>query len=182
MDDPLLTTRPPGERLSTRIIVDSQARLSLDSQLVRTARQQPVLLAVSSDVDARRRAGFERAGCEVVCCRGASHGERLRALLLELGKRRMTNVLVEGGAMLLGQFFDLALVDEVLVIVAPKLVGGQLAPSPLAGRGLEKMPELPSLADPRIEVIEQDVHIRGRIVRRQISEPDGATRPPEYRA
>lgn len=162
-DDPLLTSRPPGKRLATRIIVDSQAQISLESQLVRTASQQPVLLAVSATADERRRAALAQTGCDVLRCSGTSHDERLRELLLALGKRRMTNILVEGGAELLGSLFDLELVDEVHVFVAPKLVGGQAAPSPVAGRGLAKIPELPSLLNPQVALLAQDVHISGRI-------------------
>ncbi len=163
-DDPLLTARPPGERRATRIVVDSSARLSPQSQLVRTAREQPVLIAVSPHADPRRCEALEQAGCETLCCRGSSSGERLRELLTELGNRQMTNVLVEGGGELLGSLFDLGFVDEVHLFVAPKLIGGRAAPTPVAGEGLAQVPEMPSLHDPRIEVLGRDVYIRGRLV------------------
>jgi diaminohydroxyphosphoribosylaminopyrimidine deaminase/5-amino-6-(5-phosphoribosylamino)uracil reductase len=80
-----------------------------------------------------------------------------------LGRRQVTNLLVEGGGQLLGSFFDLQSVDEVAVFVAPKIVGGQTAPGPVAGRGQEFMPELPSLVHPHIELLDQDIYIRGRL-------------------
>ena len=95
--------------------------------------QQPVLIAVSDQADPQRCQCLEQAGCELLTCSGASPADRLRELLLELGRRQMTNVLVEGGGKLLGSLFDAGLVDEVHVFVAPKLVGGQAAPTPLAG-------------------------------------------------
>ena len=88
---------------------------------------------------------------------------RLQELLAELGKRRLTNLLVEGGSQVLGTLFDLDCVDEVHVFVAPKLVGGQRAPSPVAGVGHAQIPELASLYSPRIEVLEGDVYITGRL-------------------
>lgn len=165
MDDPLLTVRPPTTRVPTRIVMDSRASLSLESRLVRTAREHPLLVAVASDAEARRRVDLEHAGCEVLSCCGVTHGERLRELLLALGERRMTNVLVEGGGTLLGTCFDVGVVDEVHVFVAPKLVGGRAAPTPVAGTGLAEMPELSSLREPRIEVLEQDVYVSGQVVR-----------------
>ena len=68
--------------------------------------------------------------------------ERLRGLLSELGKRRMTNVLVEGGSNCWGVCWIWTLIDEVHVFVAPKLVGGQAAASPLAGIGRAEIPDL----------------------------------------
>jgi diaminohydroxyphosphoribosylaminopyrimidine deaminase/5-amino-6-(5-phosphoribosylamino)uracil reductase len=61
------------------------------------------------------------------------------ALVGELGRRRMTNVLVEGGARLLGSFHDAALLDELHVFMAPRLLGGEAAPSPIAGIGLRDL-------------------------------------------
>ena len=61
------------------------------------------------------------------------------ALLDELGRRRMTNVLVEGGGTLLGSFFDTDAVDEVHVFIAPKIIGGHGALAPVMGQGIEKI-------------------------------------------
>ena len=139
-DDPLLTARPPGRAPRVRIVVDSRASLSLDSQLVRTARETPVLVAVMADASTTDCRRLQDAGCTVFCCAGNTPQERLESLLDELGKRRMTNVLVEGGGRLLGSLFDARLIDEVHVFIAPKLAGGESAPGPIAGQGVEKSP------------------------------------------
>jgi diaminohydroxyphosphoribosylaminopyrimidine deaminase/5-amino-6-(5-phosphoribosylamino)uracil reductase len=165
-DDPLLTARPPGPRVPTRIVVDSVASLSMDSQLVRTAREAPVLVAVSESSPQPKRRQLEQAGCEVLVCPGATHGERLEALLAELGRRRMTNVLVEGGAQLLGCLFDANQVDEVHAFIAPKLIGGETAPSPVAGQGRALMSQAIALDSPQVSTIGDDVYIRGRVSRR----------------
>jgi diaminohydroxyphosphoribosylaminopyrimidine deaminase/5-amino-6-(5-phosphoribosylamino)uracil reductase len=86
----------------------------------------------------------------------------LGALLAELGRRQFTNVLVEGGGRLLGSLVDAALVDEVHVFVSPKIVGGADAPSPVAGRGVERMPEAAGLDGLTIEPFGEDVYINGR--------------------
>ncbi len=102
VDDPLLTARPPGPRTAVRVVVDSRASLSSSSQLVRTAREVPVLVAAGPQAPAAERRRLEQAGCEVLVGRSESQSERLEELLGELGRRRMTNVLVEGGGLLLG--------------------------------------------------------------------------------
>jgi diaminohydroxyphosphoribosylaminopyrimidine deaminase/5-amino-6-(5-phosphoribosylamino)uracil reductase len=84
-----------------------------------------------------------------------------RALLEELGRREMTNVLLEGGGQLIGTFFDQQLVDECHVFVAPKIVGGSDSIGPLSGRGVELMAAAMRLIDPQIETIDGDIHIHG---------------------
>lgn len=172
-DDPLLTARPPGPRTPTRIVVDAQGKLGTDSQLAQTARETPVLLATTSAADASRLHTLEQLGVEVLHCEPADSSRRdkpggsqsvdLTALLAELGRRRMTNVLVEGGGALLGSFFDTELIDEVHVVIAPKLVGGSEAVTPVGGTGLDQVPELSQLDAPSITLLGDDVYVNGRI-------------------
>jgi diaminohydroxyphosphoribosylaminopyrimidine deaminase/5-amino-6-(5-phosphoribosylamino)uracil reductase len=164
-DDPLLTARPAGPRTATRIVLDSQAGLSSAGRLVATARDVPLIVATASQAPADHQERLRAAGCEVLVCQGATATERLDWLLTELGRRRMTNLLVEGGSQVLGSLFDLGQVDEVHAFIAPRLVGGHQAPSPLAGVGLERMAEALALASPTIEQRGPDVYVRGRIAR-----------------
>lgn len=165
LDDPRLTARPPGPRVATRLVVDTRASLSLKSQLVRAVRDAPVLLAVGEEAPADRCRALADLGVEIYRCAGAAHDERLGALLDELGRRRMTNVLVEGGGELLGTLRDLDEIDEVHVFLAPKLVGGAGAPSPLAGRGVEKIADAAGFETQRLEACGPDVYFVGRATR-----------------
>ncbi len=164
-DDPLLTARPPGPREATRIVLDSQASLSPDSQLVRTARETPVLVAVARWAPDDRCSRLEAAGCEVLELAGASHAERLLELLDELGRRRMTNLLVEGGGQLLGGLLDAREIDEAHVFLAATILGGAGAPSPIAGHGIERLGEALKLDETQSELLGNDLHIHGRITR-----------------
>jgi diaminohydroxyphosphoribosylaminopyrimidine deaminase/5-amino-6-(5-phosphoribosylamino)uracil reductase len=83
------------------------------------------------------------------------------ALLAELGKRRMTNVLVEGGAAVLGSFLDAAAIDEVHVFIAPRMAGGADALTPIGGRGVEKIAQALELAECHAERLDGDVYVRG---------------------
>jgi diaminohydroxyphosphoribosylaminopyrimidine deaminase/5-amino-6-(5-phosphoribosylamino)uracil reductase len=161
-DDPLLTARPPGARVATRIVVDSRASLSPHSQLVHTAKEAPVLVAASVGAPKEKIQLLSDAGCEIVVCEGQTHPQRLECLLDELGRRRMTNLLVEGGGRLLGILLDLGEIDEVHAFIAARLVGGAEAPSPIAGRGVAKIGEGPVIAEPHVELIDGDLHVHGR--------------------
>lgn len=169
LDNPLLTARPVSlsdfKRTPARVVVDAEASLALDSRLVQTAADVPLLVAVSERAAPDACVKLSAAGAEVVACRGDSHEARLAALLDELGRRRMTNVLVEGGGRLLGLLFDGGAVDEVHVFIAPKIAGGTAALSPVGGVGVERMADALRLADIAIEELEGDVYVHGRVGR-----------------
>ena len=161
-DDPLLTARPTASRLATRIVMDSLARLPVDSQLVRTASKIPVLVVATPEAPPDRCDFLRAAGVEVQIVNSDSEGHPdLAGVAHELGIRRMTNVLVEGGSQLLGAFFDAHLIDEIHAFIAPKLVGGAMAPTPFAGRGLDAIPDRPSLHEPEIELLDGDLYLHG---------------------
>lgn len=158
-DDPLLTPRPPGPRIPLRIVLDSQARLPLASHLVKTARETSVLVAVGTTAPADRVAALQEAGCQIWTAPEADRTIQLRSLLEELGSRRHTNLLVEGGPDVLRSFFGAELVDEVWTFIAPRIVGGDTQP----------LPPLPTFPDaPPIE-IEQIDHPGGDILLRGIT-------------
>jgi diaminohydroxyphosphoribosylaminopyrimidine deaminase/5-amino-6-(5-phosphoribosylamino)uracil reductase len=153
-DDPLLTARPPGPRVATRIVLDRHGSLPLDSLLVRTARQVPVLVVGLRPP--APSAALQAAGCEVL------EGDwAIPALLDALGQRRMTNVLVEGGAEVLGSFFDGAAVDEVWAFVAPRIIGS--GKSAVAGVGAARVAEAWCLSEWSTEIVGTDVLLKGRL-------------------
>ncbi|MEN6405764.1 MAG: bifunctional diaminohydroxyphosphoribosylaminopyrimidine deaminase/5-amino-6-(5-phosphoribosylamino)uracil reductase RibD [Thermoguttaceae bacterium] len=159
-DDPLLTARPPGPRVALRVVVDTKASLGSESQLVQTARETPLLVAVGSASAPADRSRLEKAGCEVFTCEGSTHAARLNALWDELGRRRLTNVLVEGGGRLLGQLIDSRDLDEVHVFVAPKLFG---AGTTIAGRGVAAVAESLRPSSPTIRQVGDDMYLYARL-------------------
>ena len=173
-DDPLLTTRPPGPRTATRIVLDSRARLPSGCNLLKSVAEGPVLVVVSPAARGEDVARLQAAGAEPLLLPaeaapdatqdGAAAGRiPLPALLAELGKRCFTNVLVEGGSELLGSFFDAGLIDEVHAFIAPKLLGGTAAKSPVGGVGLDAPSAFPQIDCPRIEFCGDDIYVHGRV-------------------
>jgi diaminohydroxyphosphoribosylaminopyrimidine deaminase/5-amino-6-(5-phosphoribosylamino)uracil reductase len=160
-DDPLLTARPPGPRTPARVVFDSGLRLPVESRLVRSAREAPVVAVTAEKVDPDRAVALETCGVEVLHLAGPGGRPGVMPLLAELGRRRFSNVLVEGGGTVLGSFVDARAIDEFHVWVAPKLVGGSTAPSPVAGQGVATMTEALPLAEWRVEQIDGDVLLHG---------------------
>jgi len=171
-DNPMLTARPNGLRCATRIVLDSNGSIDRHSQLVQTARQVPLLIVASpSSLEANRRQ-LEAAGCEVLVhppleTEAGKHDVRRRQiewLLDELGKRRMTNLLVEGGGELLGSLFDSSRIDEVHAFIAPKLAGGHAALSPVLGQGIATMNLAKTLDSLAVRELDGDIYVSGRTV------------------
>ncbi len=144
-DDPLLTCREGrARRLASRVVIDPRLRIGLTSRLVRTAGRYPTIVACGDGfIPGKRAAALRKAGVELIGL-GARRagGLELGTLLDELGRRRMTNIMVEGGGRTLGAFWDAGLADEAVIFVAPRLIGGAEAVTSLAGVGPARMRQL----------------------------------------
>ncbi|MFM7117949.1 MAG: bifunctional diaminohydroxyphosphoribosylaminopyrimidine deaminase/5-amino-6-(5-phosphoribosylamino)uracil reductase RibD [Planctomycetota bacterium] len=143
-DDPLLTARPPGNRVPRRVVFDSQARLPLTSRLVGSVEEAPVILVTTEQVAAAREAEFLKRGVSLWKFPG-SEGERIAATLKRLAAEGATNVLVEGGPPLLGQFAAAEQIDELQIYVAPKIIGGDSSPGPIGAPGWSQLAACPTL-------------------------------------
>lgn len=167
-DDPVLTARIEHQgtipRTATRIVVDRGCRLPISSQLIKTCRQVPLLIATldcKENLEAIR--AYEKAGSEVWALPTDQADLVLSRLFIELGRRRFTNVLIEGGHRILGSAFDEGLIDEVHCFVAPILIGGEHAARPLGGKGHELIKQACKLNRLRTECLEEDVYVQGRL-------------------
>lgn len=175
-DDPLLTARPPGPRMATRIVLDSKAEISPSSNLLTSTDEAPVLVCVSEAAPADRITEIEKRGAEVLTLSGDDHAARLASLLDELGRRQMTNLMIEGGGDVMGTLFDLGEINEVHAFIASKLIGGQGAKSPIAGLGLAEMPKALKLQHVTTEILGEDVYVHG-VVGREKNETTGGQSP-----
>ena len=166
LDDPRLTARGGsggGEanvRQPLRVVVDSKASLSPQARML--GEPGRTLVAVTDGAPGAARSALTEAGAEVETFAAAPHGGvDLETLLRRLAKRDVTSVLVEGGGGLIGSLLDARLVDKVIAFVAPVLVGGASAPTPAAGRGVERIADALRLRDVETDVLDGDVIITG---------------------
>lgn len=118
-DDPLLTARDVDvTRQPARVVFDRRARLPLDSQLIGTLDESPVLVVAATDADPSHVIALREAGAEVVLADG------IGPALSELGRRNLTSLLLEGGRALAAAFVEADQIDEARTFVAPILLGG----------------------------------------------------------
>ncbi|MCA9120936.1 MAG: bifunctional diaminohydroxyphosphoribosylaminopyrimidine deaminase/5-amino-6-(5-phosphoribosylamino)uracil reductase RibD [Planctomycetaceae bacterium] len=164
-DDPTLTARPSGPRTATRVILDSSASLSLNSKLIASVDSAPILVVAATDAPRENVKQLMAKGCEVILCDGDTLTSRLDKLMVELGRRRLNNVLVEGGATLLGTLQDANMLDELHVFIAPKIVGGADAPGPVGGAGLDRLVDARRLMNWTVREVDGDVYVTCRIDR-----------------
>lgn len=160
-DDPLLTARPPGPRTATRIVLATKPELPPDCRLLKHVADAPILLAA-----AEATSHLQDAGLEILQLPTAQGRPSIAALLSELSRRRMTNVLVEGGSAVLGSFLDGGFVDEVHAFIAPMLAGGSAAPSAIGGGGVARIAESLPLMNCTCEPVEGDYYIHGTVAER----------------
>jgi diaminohydroxyphosphoribosylaminopyrimidine deaminase/5-amino-6-(5-phosphoribosylamino)uracil reductase len=158
-DDPLLTCRRASPRTLTRIVLDSSARLPLGSRLVETAAESPVLVAATGGAAAERMAALRARGVEVLLLPAVQDRVSLEGLLDELGRRGMTNLLVEGGPTVFADLFARRLVDRAVVYLAAKLIGGERAPGALGGEGVATMADALGLELQGCERVGQDLEL-----------------------
>jgi diaminohydroxyphosphoribosylaminopyrimidine deaminase/5-amino-6-(5-phosphoribosylamino)uracil reductase len=135
-DDCLLTDRTglPRARPLLRIVLDSQARIPLDSQMVRSARGDLVVAATSAAAAARRRA-LEELGVQVVVSDGPGGRVDLRGVIDWLAARQCLSLLVEAGSKVNWSALEAEAVDRIFFYYAPKILGGAQSLSMAGGLG-----------------------------------------------
>ena len=160
-DDPLLTDRSGKARRRplVRVVIEQCLRLSPESQLAQTTDAAPVIIFAHEDADPETVSALQSRSVEVIS--QASSALDLSSVLEELGKRSIQSVLVEGGPFLAGLMLDAGLVNKVTFFVAPMIIGGQDAPSAIAGSGAEKIVDALQLENVEVSQHGRDVEITG---------------------
>lgn len=174
-DDPQLTTRlnsPPlragegpgvGMHHPLRIIADSGGRIPLTARVLDPALPSRTIIATTAQMPAATRHALETRGVEVWILPEREKRVDLAALMRKLGEREITTVLAEGGGTLLASLFEQALVDKVLAFVAPIVIGGDSAPTPVRGAGIAHLADALRLDRVSVERVGADVLISGYV-------------------
>lgn len=162
-DDPMLTCRLEGKRNPIRIICDSQLRTPLDCKIVKSAKDVDTIIATCLEDNDKIKA-YESMGVTVIVVKKNKDGKvSLPELMDELGKRKIDSIMVEGGATLNWSLLEAGLVNKVQAYIAPKLLGGATAKSPVAGLGFENPDLAVKLINSQIISLGEDFLIESEV-------------------
>jgi len=162
-DDPQLTARLSRRRAKDpiRLVLDTRLRLPLSARLLHLNSSSPTWVACTAEAPSEKIKALEALGAEVLVMPEEEGRVALRPLLQELGRRRVQSLLVEGGAEVLGAFFDQSLVDKFFFFYAPKILGGQKALSVIGGTGVTRLAEAHQARDLSLRRIGPDLMVWG---------------------
>ncbi len=178
-DDPSLTDRSglPRHRPLVRVVLDAGLRISLQTQLVKTAREFPLVVFAGDQeiLDGmgfsiytewgntleERKALLESLGVKVVQVPVDGGQLDLKQALRALTKHALTSVLIEGGAAVAASIVEQRLLDKVTFFFAPKIIGGHEAKSAIEGEGVAQLNDAMELRDLKITPRGSDLEITG---------------------
>lgn len=165
-DDPLLNTRLPdgAGRDPLRVVVDSHLRMPVAARMLQQESSAGTLIATTV-TDGKKVAALRQAGAEVLVCPAVERQVSLPFLWQELGKRAVQRLLLEGGARLAGSALKVGLIDQMMIFVAPKLIGGTADFGIFAGEGCQKLANAVPLVDLRYESVGDDILMTGEVER-----------------
>jgi len=166
-DNPILTTRLSGNkkgRNPIRIVLDSKARIPLDSKILNTSSEAKTIVAVTSEARQNKLDEIKALGNKVLIIEEKDGRVDLNQLIQVLGEKGIDGILLEGGATLNYAALESQIVDEVHAYIAPKIIGGYAAKTPVAGEGIEKMKDAVNLQNIHFENIADDILVIGEVV------------------
>ncbi|WP_290454867.1 bifunctional diaminohydroxyphosphoribosylaminopyrimidine deaminase/5-amino-6-(5-phosphoribosylamino)uracil reductase RibD [Ileibacterium valens] len=161
-DDPMLNCRLENTKDPIRIVVDTHLRLPLDSQLVQSAKNIP-LIAATCQNDSTKIAEYEKAGVTVLICQSKDNQVDLKDLFYQLGQMKINSVLIEGGPAIAASALDQGLVQKVYTYISPKLFGGTHSKSPIGGQGAWYPSDCIKVKGCKVHTIGADFLIEGEI-------------------
>jgi diaminohydroxyphosphoribosylaminopyrimidine deaminase/5-amino-6-(5-phosphoribosylamino)uracil reductase len=163
-DDPELTVRHVRGRNPTRIVVDSRLQLPLGAKVLKMQESAPTIIATTGQADPEKLKRLQGEGVETLIIDEDGKGcVDIKKLLVELGRRQVSSLLVEGGAAIITSFLKEKLADRLVIIVAPKILGSGI--EAVADLGIKSMDDAIRLACRKVYRKGEDIIIDGRPAR-----------------
>ncbi len=142
-DDPLLTVRYVKGKNPIRIILDSQGTISVNSKILKTCSKVPTIIVVSKKISKLNLQKLQKFPIEIII--SGENSVNIKSLMNNLSKRKINTLLIEGGGTINWQFIQNNLFDEILITIAPIIIGGTEAITFVQGKGFDKIIQSPRL-------------------------------------
>jgi riboflavin-specific deaminase-like protein len=169
-DDPRLTVRLVGGRDPLRVIVDSRLRIPLTARVLEGEAAHHTLIATTESADRRRREDIKATGAEILSLQGVDGQStvNLEALLGELLRRGIESVLVEGGAGIITSLIRAQVVDRMVVVIAPKLLGK--GTEAIGDLGINRLSEAITFSEFKTRRLGPDIVFDGRLSKNHLKQ------------
>lgn len=161
-DDPLLTCRILDGRNPVRIICDSGLCTPHTARVVTTAKQVPTIFATCC-TDREKQRIYEKAGCRILMVDEKEGRLDLVQLMEKLGQENIDSILLEGGGTLNWAALENRIVQKVQAYIAPKLIGGRCAKTPLSGTGISAASQAVVLKNSHLTQLGEDFLIESEV-------------------
>ncbi|MBI1883624.1 MAG: bifunctional diaminohydroxyphosphoribosylaminopyrimidine deaminase/5-amino-6-(5-phosphoribosylamino)uracil reductase RibD [Chlamydiae bacterium] len=161
-DNPSLSSHHFKIRDPLRVIVDSHAKISLDSKVVRLSPEKTIL-AVTPKASPTKVKQLRSRGVRIIQTPSDLGRVHLKFLFQKLAKIGISSILVEGGGTLSSSVFEKKLADEIFFFYAPLLMGGEKAPTSFDGRGFLKIRQALKIVHVSHQKIGRDLLIQGDV-------------------
>lgn len=164
-DNPSLTTRIGDDRGSDpiRIIIDSSARIPLNATVLNLQSDKKTIIVVTEKAEKEKLELLEQKGAEIIVTPSKNERVDLFLLMKALGQRKIDSVLLEGGSELNYSALEEGIVDKVNAFIAPKIIGGNTAKTPVGGQGKAFMEQAITLEGIDIRRFGDDIMVQGYI-------------------
>ncbi len=159
-DDPLLTARHKEDcRQPVRIIIDARGEISSEAKVLRTTASAATWIVTTKKAPKEKLHAFEKRGARVIVADETKKGIDFRALMKRLAEDDIDSILVEGGSLLNASLIEAGLVDRLHLFIAPKIIGGKDAVSPVGGEGIAWMKDAQRLEFVQIDNFSGDIMV-----------------------
>jgi diaminohydroxyphosphoribosylaminopyrimidine deaminase/5-amino-6-(5-phosphoribosylamino)uracil reductase len=144
-DNPDLTCRikKHAVRNPIRIILDTNLRTPLESKVCNTKEARTII--ATANIDSEKASLYQAKGVELLQVKTKNNTIDLQDLISRLGKSGIDSILLEGGATVNFNAIQAKIVDRIESFIAPKIIGGKEAPSPVGGSGFDYISEVSEL-------------------------------------
>lgn len=168
-DNPSLTTRlanglTSDARDPIRIIVDSTGRTPMYAKVIARGAGKGTILATTDRIDKAKVESLESKGVSVLVIDSREGKVDMTKLMERLGSMGFDSILLEGGSTLNWSCLEAGIVDEVMMFIAPKLIGGYKANSAVGGHGVMSMQEALKLSEIEYSQVGEDLLVRGKVM------------------
>jgi len=161
-DDPSLLPSSFKERF-TRVVLDSRLRIPLEARVLNDEKKANTLIFTTPQANKEKLEKLKKKDIEVVIIEEEKKKVSLEEVLKKLGELEIMSLLVEGGGKIIASFFEKRSIDKIFLFLAPRVIGGEGAPTWVEGKGVNLLRETPYLEINSLKKMDNDFLLEGYV-------------------